>query len=267
MTTPELKKIVASVCTIAMEVGSLIRNSSSSYSKDSIITKGLHDLVSEVDLASEKILVERLSELLPEAGIMAEEGSGKSDHERYVWIIDPLDGTTNFLHSLPPYSVSIGLTDNGVPVAGVVYEIGKDELFYAWQGGGAWLNGRRIGVTATSDPQDTLAATGFPFRDFSRMDGFLKCLEHFFRNTRGVRRMGSASVDLAYVAAGRFDFYFEYALKPWDIAAGMVIVSEAGGKATNFNGEENDISGIDIIASNGVMHKYVTEIVSKFISR
>lgn len=259
----ELKPITLSVCELARETGRFIREEAGDFEINKAMPKGLHDYVSYVDLESEKRITTGLNEILPGSGFLTEEGTVKNRDENYTWIIDPLDGTTNYVHGLPPYSVSIALRKDREIILGVVYNIPSDEMFYAYKGGGAWLNGNRIKVSATGAIDDSLIATGFPFRNFSRLDGSMKCLEYFIRNTHGVRRMGSAAIDLAYVACGRFDAFYEYNLNPWDVSAGVLLVREAGGRVSDFSGKEEEISGAETVASNGKLFKEFREIVGR----
>jgi len=259
----DIKSITISVCELARETGRFIREESRHFEIDKAIAKGMHDYVSYVDLESEKMITKRLSGLLPGSGFLTEEGTVINREEKYTWIIDPLDGTTNYVHGLAPYSVSIALKNEGETVMGVVYNITADEMFYATAGGGAWLNGKRISVSGTTLLDDSLVSTGFPFRNYSRLDGFLKCLEYFIRNTHGVRRMGSAAIDLAYVACGRFDAFYEYNLNPWDVSAGVLLVREAGGRVSDFSGIENEISGEETVAANSLLFNEFREIVEK----
>lgn len=241
---------------IALTTGDFIRKERLVISGADIELKGTASLVTYVDKAAERMIVESLRKLLPEAGYVTEEGTAVSKGEELVWVIDPLDGTTNYLHGIFPSSVSIGLVENGVPVLGVVYETGLDELFYAWKDSPAWLNGREIKVSLSSHSEDTLIATGFPYYDFDRLEDYINVLRNLMKSTRGLRRMGSAAVDLCYVAAGRFDAFFEHALHAWDVAAGALIVRQAGGKVTDFNGGENWLFGGEIIAAS---HNYFDE--------
>jgi myo-inositol-1(or 4)-monophosphatase len=262
----DLKEICTKIELIAAEAATFIMKDYEGFDMDLKKTKGLHDFVSYVDLGAEKILVEKLGNLLPEAGFNVEEGTSEKKGSKYCWIVDPLDGTTNFLHKLHPFAISIALTEYDKPVAGVVFEAGGNETFSAWKDGGSWLNGRKIKVSSTPELSDSLIATGFPYKDFSRMENYLKCLEHFLRNSQGVRRMGSASVDLAYVACGRFEAFFEYGLNPWDIAAGTILIREAGGVVSDFSGNENNATGMEIIAANNLVYNEFREIVSKFMA-
>lgn len=212
--------------------------------------KTLNNLVTVVDKTAEKLFVEGLSKILPEAGFIAEEGTSTKKGETYNWIVDPLDGTTNFVHNIPAYCTSVALVKNGLPIIGVVYAVQQQECFSAYLGGGASMNGNPIFCSDNPLLKNALLATGFPYDDFSREESYLKAFQYFFRNTRGLRRLGSAALDLAYVACGRFDGFFEYGLNPWDVAAGALIVQEAGGVVTDFKQGTDYIFGEEIIASS-----------------
>ncbi|MDO9154263.1 MAG: inositol monophosphatase family protein [Paludibacter sp.] len=240
-------------CEIARSVGKFMANERKNFDDSKIENKGLHDLVSYVDKEAEKQIIEALQKLLPESGFIAEEGTNDKKGERFNWVIDPLDGTTNFIQGVPIYAVSIGLLDGDELVLGVVYEVGRDECFYAWKNGGAFLNGEPIHVSKRSNIHEALLATGFPYNDFSKMDTYMKFLEWTMKNARGVRRLGSAAADMVYVACGRFDAFWEYDLKPWDVAAGTVIVKEAGGTVTDYKGGDNYLFGREIVATNGLL--------------
>jgi myo-inositol-1(or 4)-monophosphatase len=235
---------------IATEAGSYIFGRINQVSPDSIEVKGRHNFVTEVDKSAERMIINRLKGLVPGAGFIAEEGTTVAKGEVFNWIIDPLDGTTNFIHGVPPVAVSIALVENNIPVAGVIYEIWMKESFYAWKDSKAWLNGKEICVSKTPDIKDSLIATGFPYHNFDRMKGFMDTINYFFNHTHGVRRLGSAATDLAYVACGRFDGFYEYNLSPWDVAAGVLIVKQAGGRVTDFSGGDNFIFGREIVAGN-----------------
>jgi len=246
----DLQNITNLIAELAKKAGQFIREERSKISNDDIELKGKASLVTYVDKETEKMIVARLREVLPEAGFITEEGTATESGEEYKWVIDPLDGTTNFIHGIFPHSVSIALTQNNIPVAGVVYEIGQDELFSAWKEGGAYLNGQPIFVSKSSTHEDVLLATGFPYYNFEKLSEYLKVLEFFMIETRGMRRMGSAAVDLAYVACGRFDGFFEHALHAWDVAAGVLLVQEAGGKVTDFKGGDNYLFGKELVSAN-----------------
>ena len=169
--------------------------------------KGRQNFVTEVDLKAEQILVSGLSELLPESGFIAEEGTSTRRGEKYNWVIDPIDGTTNFIHGVFPFAISVGLSRQDEVVVGIVYEFGLDEFFYAWKGGGAWLNGKAIQVSRVASVGQALIATGFPYTNFTYMEQFMRSMDHFMHNSHGLRRLGSAATDIAYVACGRFDAF------------------------------------------------------------
>jgi myo-inositol-1(or 4)-monophosphatase len=257
------QEICLKVCEIAKQAGAFIRAERNKIVAHQVEVKSLNSLVTYVDKTSEKMLVEALQELLPDAGFITEEETINKKSENLSWIIDPLDGTTNFIHGVPCFSVSIALMEEGKVVIGVIYEVNLDECFYAWKNGGAFLNGEKINVTTTKKLSDTLLATGFPYYDYERMQSYLKLLAELMEKTRGIRRLGSAATDLAYVACGRFDAFYEYSLHPWDVAAGVLIVQEAGGAVTDFEGGDNYIFGKEIIASNGYIHQELSTIISK----
>jgi myo-inositol-1(or 4)-monophosphatase len=231
-----------------------IRQERATFSTDKIEMKGLNDLVSYVDKTAEQQLIAALSPLVPGVAYIAEESfyqkqlPEKLPDQGSFWIIDPLDGTTNFIHGLPVFAVSVALYVDGALRLGVVWEVTSNECFYAWQGGGAWLNGKKVNVSAFQDLGKSLLATGFPYYDFGRMDDYLQIIHNLMKKSHGLRRMGSAAVDLAFVACGRFEGFFEYNLKPWDVAAGALLVIEAGGLVTDFEGNDNFLMGNQIVA-------------------
>ena len=245
-----LKQLTEQVSSIAKEVGLFIQLESKKFSADDIETKSKNSLVTYVDKTAEKKLVDFLSELIPESGFIAEEGTSNKQGEEYNWIIDPLDGTTNFIHGIPTYCVSIALLKNKELVLGVIYEPNQEELFCAWKNGGAYLNGKSISVSGTGQLSESLLATGFPYYDYKKLEGYMEVLTWLMHNSRGVRRIGSAAIDLAYVACGRFEGFYEYSLNPWDVAAGALLVREAGGSVSDFKGGENYLFGKEILASN-----------------
>lgn len=248
----DYKILSQQVAELAKEVGAKLMQ----YRKENAVqveVKGKHDFVTQMDKYSEKLLVEGLSKLLPEAGYIAEEGTRTDRGEKYNWIIDPIDGTTNFIHGVPPHAISIALMENDKIVVGVIYELCGKELFSSSLGGGAYLNEEQIYVSKTPTVGDSLVSTGFPYSNFERMQQYMKLFMHLTHNSAGLRRHGSAATDLAYVAAGRFDAFFEYDLKPYDVAAGVLLVTEAGGKVADFAGGENYIFGREIVATNGII--------------
>ena len=263
----DLKNICKETEKAAIEASAFIREESRGFDIKRTEIKGLNNFVSYVDKGSEKMLVEKLSLLIPEAGFITEEGTSEKIGPRYCWVIDPLDGTTNFLHGFHPYAISIALKEYDEVIAGVVYEVGGSESFIAWKGGGAWLNGSMIHVSETAKLTDSLVATGFPYSDFNRIDSYMKCLAHLCRNTHGIRRLGSAAIDLAYVACGRFEAFWEYGLSQWDVAAGMLIVREAGGKVTDFSANEKKLTGEEFLATNYNVYHEMLGIVSKFMKK
>lgn len=263
----ELRDLCREIENIARATGRFIMKESGRFDIQRAESKGLNDFVSYVDVSAEKMIVENLGRLIPEAGFLVEEGTTSKKGTRYSWIVDPLDGTTNFMHGVHPFAISVALSDNKEIIAGVVYEASDTETFIAWKGGGAWLNGKPIKVSGAQNLSDSLIATGFPYKDFTRLPSYLRCLEHLIRNTHGVRRMGSASIDLAYVACGRFEAFFEYGLKPWDVAAGKLLIVEAGGKVSDFSGNQDEITGKEIIAANSLVYAEFLEIVSKFMQK
>lgn len=262
----DLEKLCLEVAAIAKSAGEYIDKERISFSADRVKEKGLHDLVSYVDQEAEKSIVKRLIPLIPEAGFITEEETLLKEGEEYNWIIDPLDGTTNFIHGIPTYSVSIALTFHGILVVAVVYEINRRECFTAWKDGGAFINGKRISVSNTDSLSSSLLATGFPFRSNDFLDEYLVVLKKMMQSTRGIRRIGSAAVDLAYVACGRFDCFFEFNLKNYDMAAGILLIKEAGGKVIDFQGEKSMLEKGSVIAGNPMMTDLVyTEIRKSFL--
>ena len=251
---------------IATEAGEFIYGWINRITLQSIEIKGSNNFVTTVDKSAEAMIISRLETLVEGAGFIAEEGTNATRGERYNWVIDPLDGTTNFIHSSPPVAVSIALIDGNEPVVAVVYEIWMKEAFYAWKGSKAWLNGKEISVSKTPDIKDSLIATGFPYHNFDRMKGFMETINYFFNHTHGVRRLGSAATDLAYVACGRFDGFYEYNLSPWDVAAGVLIVKQAGGRVSDFSGGDNFIFGREIVAGNKDIFEGFLQDVGKYMN-
>jgi myo-inositol-1(or 4)-monophosphatase len=261
----KLLSLVEDVKKIALEAGEYMMQERNRFSQEKVESKGLHDYVSYVDKTSEIMIVEGLEKLLPDSGFIAEEGTSEKHGEHYNWIIDPLDGTTNYIHGLPPFCVSIALQENNEIVLGVIYEPNLKELFWAVKGKGAFMNEKAIQVSATPDLDNALLATGFPYYDYSKLQPYMKLFEWCMIHTRGVRRLGSAAVDLAYVACGRMDGFFEYGLRPWDVAAGMLLVEEAGGKVSDFDGQNNALFGKEILAFNASTHQPFLEISQSFL--
>lgn len=263
----DLKILCNQVSDLARQTGSYILSELPGFQSQTIESKSLHNFVTHVDKTSEAKLVTALTALLPEAGFIAEEGTSNVKGERYNWVIDPLDGTTNFIHGLPPFAISIALMDKSEVILGVVHEVVSKETFYAWQGSPAFLDGEEIRVSQVSSVKDSLIATGFPYSEFKRIKPFMQSLEYLFNHSHGVRRLGSASVDMAYVACGRFEAFYEYGLSPWDVAAACLIIQQAGGKIADFKGGSDYIFGREIIASNKNVHdEFASYIRSVFVS-
>lgn len=265
MPAPDYQPELDAAIDAAREAGTLIRSRVGLV--EDVRAKGVHDLVTEVDEAAERLITERLDAAFPDYATLAEESAPDlatvataSEHPR--WIIDPIDGTTNFTHGLAPFCVSIGLQDGGDLVLGVVYEVVGDELFAAVRGRGLTLNGEPAGVSATDDLEDSLVTTGFPFREFDYVDAYLGVMRRFMLGTRGLRRPGSAAADLAYVACGRFDAFFEAGLAPWDVAAGIVLVREGGGRVTGLVTGADPLFDGQIAATNGVLHDAVLDVAA-----
>ncbi len=245
----------------ATNAARLIRYHTGGVDEEGIEHKGVHDLVTHVDEAAQEVVVETLRAAFPEHAILAEEGAtdAPAAPKGYRWIIDPIDGTTNFTRGCPPYAVSIGLQHDGALVVGVVLEVTNDDLFTAVQGGGAYQNGRPIHVTDNAALDRALLATGFPYTVFDYMETYTSVLQRFLKDSRGLRRHGAAAVDLVRVANGTFDGFYETGLSPWDVAAGMVIVTEAGGRVTDFSNDANALFGGQMIASNGAIHDAILD--------
>ncbi len=261
----DYQKYMLQVVDLVKETGVYLRQEQAKINSEIVEKKGKHDFVTYVDKTTEQRLVAALKKILPTAGFIAEEGSEQRIDKPQMWIVDPLDGTTNYIHGMSPFAISIALMDEGQIVGGVVYEVGLDECFYAWKDGGAYLNGKAISVSDTEYLEDALVATGFPYYDYSRLQAFMDSLSYFVQNTHGVRRLGTAATDLVYVACGRFEAFYEYGLSPWDVAAGAIIVQEAGGKVCDYKGGNDYLFGKEIIASNSLIHKTFLDKVSTFM--
>lgn len=256
----DLKNITAKVVDCAKKVGEFIRSERKTFSYNNIEIKGLNDLVSYVDKTSEKMLVDELSIIFADAGFIVEENT-KSGIKDYNWIVDPLDGTTNFVHGIPCYAISIALEYKGEILIGVVYEVAQNECFYAFKNGGAYLNDAKISVSERKTLSESLIATGFPIANFSRLDNYMTTLTYLMKNTHGIRRIGAAAADLCYLACGRVDAFFEYNLNPWDVAAGAIIVKEAGGTVSDFKRQENWLFGKEIVATNSHLQTEVESLI------
>lgn len=258
-----LPAICQQVIDLSNQVGDFIRYEAAAFDLSRVEYKGVNNLVSYVDKEAEKMIIKGLSNILPGAGFIGEEGTSDFQSETTNWIIDPLDGTTNFVHGLPVFAISIGLVHEGKLQVGVVNELNLKECFYAWQGGGAYNNGKPIKVSPATRIEDSLLATGFPYRDFGKMDMYLAMLKELMQRSHGLRRIGSAATDLAYVACGRFEAFYEYNLNSWDVAAGILIVQEAGGTVSDFNGGDDYLFGDSLIAS-GNIHEPMLEVIRRY---
>jgi len=234
----------------ARRAGTVITRASQDLGALKVRSKTFNDFVSEVDHAAERTIIETLQDAYPDHGFIGEESGNQNVEAENVWIIDPLDGTTNFLHGFPQYCVSIALQQQGQLTQAVVYDPNRNDLFTATRGRGAFLNDKRIRVSNRTKLQDSLITTGFPFRDFSHLDAYLAMFKDMLKKTSGVRRPGSAALDLAYVAAGWADGYWEIGLSSWDLAAGALLVHEAGGLVGDFEGNEGYLESGNIVAGN-----------------
>lgn len=250
---------------IVSSVAVFIQSEIGNIAPKNIETKSLNSLVTYVDKESERLLVDNLKTIFPIASFLTEENTVEKLDSDWQWIIDPLDGTTNFIHQIPVFSISVALAYKGEIQVAVVYEINKKECFYATKGLGAFLNGNKIKVTSTPILSDALVATGFPYYNFEKIDFYTSFFKYLMKNTRGIRRLGAASVDLCYVACGRFDVFFEYSLAPWDVAAGSLIVQEAGGVVTDFSGKNNYLLGEEIVASNSELHHVFLKYLNAYL--
>ncbi len=257
-----LNTVLPHVVRTAKSAGEFIRKERLKFTPDKIEIKGLNDMVSYVDKGAEQMIVEELREILPEVGFLVEEDSVKEKKD-YNWIVDPLDGTTNFIHGIPCYAVSIALEHKGEIILGVVYEVAKKECFSAYKGGGAFLNEMPVKVSTNKHLSDSLIGTGFPIYNFDRQENYLNVLRELMQKTHGVRRIGAAAADLCYLASGRLDAFYEYNLNPWDVAAGVLIIREAGGTVCDFKGGQNWLFGKEIIATNGLVENEFKELVQK----
>ena len=235
----------------ARKAGTIITRAAFDVDKLTIRTKRQHDFVSEVDHAAEDAIIRVLKEAYPDHGFLAEESGYKDKEADYLWVIDPLDGTTNYLHGVPQYCVSIGLLHKGKPTQAVVFDPTRNELFTATKGAGAYLNDRRIRVSKVDKLDGALISTGFPFKVIDKVDDYLRMLKNVMKTTSGVRRAGAAALDLSYVACGRYDGFWERGLSPWDMCAGVLLIREAGGLVGDFEGNEGYMESGEIVAANG----------------
>ncbi|MFQ5571692.1 MAG: inositol monophosphatase family protein [Rhodothermales bacterium] len=249
----------------AWQAARIIRYYAGRIGEEQIQQKGVHDLVTEVDEASQALITRVLGEAFPAYTVLAEEGTEEGAMmdtvEGHRWIIDPIDGTTNFAHGVPPYAVSIALQRGAEVMVGVVLDVAREELFTAIRGGGTYHNGARVAVSRRDALGDSLLATGFPYRAFDHVESYLEVFRQAIHAARGVRRHGAASIDLAYVACGRFDGFFETGLNAWDVAAGLLLVEEAGGCVTDYRNRPNPLFERQILATNGRLHEAMLDML------
>lgn len=249
----DLKELLSEVEAVCIRAGKKMTDARADGF--SVSTKTLNNLVTEVDKDVEVFLVKELSTIMPGAGFIAEEGTGEKKEGFFNWIIDPIDGTTNFIHNIPAYCISVALYHPEYQLLlGVVYDPLRKESFAAYKNGGCFINGIKTKQDSNLEMNDALLATGFPYDDFEREEGYFNALKSLTHTTRGLRRLGSAALDLAYVAAGRFGAFFEYGLNPWDVAAGILLVQESGGTCTDFSGKKNMLFNEEIVASHKDIH-------------
>ena len=258
---PGFKKELRLAKEIASGAGRILRQGVNK--KSEVHLKGRVDLVTEYDLKSERYIKRQIDRVFPTHAILAEESGLNNNHSNNLWIIDPLDGTTNFAHGHPAFCVSIGLEVDGRMVVGVIYDPMRDEMFYAAHGGGAFLNRRRIAVSKENKLADSLLATGFPYDIADTRIDNLDNFARLYKLSRGIRRGGSAALDMCYLACGRFDGFWELKLHAWDTAAGLVIIREAGGRVTNFKGGKYSIYNKQILATNGLIHRQIQKVLLK----
>jgi len=248
----------------ARRAATIINRASLNLERLQIDRKQHNDFVTEVDKAAEEAIIETLNEAYPNHGFLAEESGELLNNSDHIWIIDPLDGTTNFIHGFPQYAVSIALSVNGVLQQAVIYDPNRDELFSASKGAGAYVDRRRLRVASQIKLENALIGTGFPYRQDQDVDQYLKIFAEMTRQCAGLRRPGAASLDLAYVAAGRYDGFFESELKPWDMAAGALIITEAGGLVGNYRGEEGFLESGEIMAGNPRIFAQMAQVLGKY---
>jgi myo-inositol-1(or 4)-monophosphatase len=249
----------------ARRAGNLIHRAADNLDHLTVTKKSNADYVSEVDKAAERTIIQTILDVYPTHAILAEE-SGAQGESEYLWIIDPLDGTTNFLHGFPQYAVSIALQHNGVLTQAVVYDPTKNDLFTATRGRGAFLNDRRIRVSKRVELADSLIGTGFPYTKFTHMDAYMAILRDMMQKTAGLRRPGSAALDLAYTAAGRYDGFYETGLKPWDIAAGCLLITEAGGLVGDLEGNDSYLRSGHLCAGNPKIFAQMLQVIAPHLT-
>lgn len=265
--------MIEKIIQIAKEAGQIIREGlGTNFSME--YKSNLSDFVTEIDKKSEQAIINFIRKEYPNHAVLAEESgehktslvsSQKGDGSEYLWIIDPLDGTSNFAHGLPIFSVSIGVQKNGETIYGVVYDVMRDEIYSSEKGGGSFRNGQKLHVSRNEDLRKSMLVTGFPYGIADNPDYAIERFAAFLKSSRAVRRLGSAAIDLCYVAAGVFDGFWEVYLNPWDMAAGKLLVEEAGGTVTDFNGTPMNIFNKQILASNGIVHSEMLRVLNSVL--
>lgn len=265
-TIPSIENLDKVLQLAIRETGAFIRNEFEKFSFSDVQYKSANNPFSYVDLEAEKQLSSTCAALLPGSGFINEESSAISSQNGYTWIIDPLDGTVNFMHGIPHFSISLALMDpTGHIMLGYVWDVMREEMFHAIRGQGAFVNGRRVSVSERNGLGTSVVITGFPYGYASWVDDFLRVMAELVRQCHGVRRLGSAALDLAYVASGRAEAFFEFGINSWDIAAGALLVQEAGGHVSDFMGGSDYLFGRQIIATNSHIHKELLQIIHERI--
>lgn len=261
MDTREKKTLCENISVLTSEIADFIRTERKRFTPDKIEYKGHNNMVSYVDKTSEAMITKKLKELLPESDIIAEEGTYSDNGYKYRWIIDPLDGTTNFIHNFAPYCISIALQENNETIIGVIREVTTGDLYQSW-GEGAYLNGEKISVSIIDKLEDSLGLTGLAYNmSENQKRSFITLFDYFNRNTHGARRTGSAAMNLAFIAKGSADFFYQANLSPWDVAAGAFLVKQAGGTVTDFQGGQDYIFGRTIIATNKYLYNEILKTI------
>ena len=250
----------------ARRAGAIINRASQDIGTLTVKSKNFNDFVSEVDIAAERAIIDTLKDAYPTHGFLGEESGSTSNESDFIWIIDPLDGTTNFLHNFPQYCVSIALQHKGEITQAVIYEPNRNDLYTATKGRGAFLNDKRIRVSKCDKLQESLIGTGFPFRDFKHLDTYMSMFKSMLQKTTGIRRPDSAALDLAYVANGSLDGFWEIGLSPWDIAAGGLLVREAGGIISNLNGKDGWLQSGNVLAASPKIYDAMVETLAPHLT-
>ena len=253
--------MINKIINIAKEAGEVIRNGFGENLKIEFKT-GENNLVTNIDKAAEKIILDFIKLEYPHHSIIAEESGTKFNSSDYTWVVDPLDGTTNFAHGLPIFAVSIGVQKKDEIVAGVIYDVMNDKIYSAEKGAGTYVNGKRSMVTKNGNLAESLVVTGFPYNIEKDLDETMRIFKQFLLETRAVRRLGSAAIDFCYVAAGVFDGFWERGLNPWDVCAGLLLVKEAGGKISDFSGKSINIDSNQFLATNGAIHDEMLKVIN-----